>query len=393
MFKLIKISAIVGAAMLAACGGGGGSPGENSLPYSISLRADTNQLPLNASHYPVGQGVYAPFTTTLYVEARQGSMAIPGGEDVFACNLARGLDSGSLYYLDGDEEHEDDDGNPLAYRSIVLGANSGGNSFHFHASDKAGTARITCSVTDPKDGRVYSASEDIVVGGVTNKPSNVLAVTQAPGYLGAQNNTSGLPNSVVVQARVFDDLNQPVPNSAGANVSVRILPVAGSVYSGARLMAGVQSRNPNEDLWVATVGGVGTFMVASGPDRNGPIVLEITVDRADNDVTNGISQPIRSLTTIDVVNGVAVTPLAVAGTTVSATVGVDFAYALSAVGGVPPYKWSALGAPAGLGVTPEGVVIGRPTSAGASNMVVTVTDANNNSAMINIPVTVQAAAE
>ena len=55
-------------------------------------------------------------------------------------------------YLD-----EDDDGNPTAYRSITLGSNAGGNSFHFHAGNQAGTATITCSVEDPRDKRQVSA--------------------------------------------------------------------------------------------------------------------------------------------------------------------------------------------------------------------------------------------
>ena len=397
MSKLIKISTILSAMLLAACGGGGGSPGENTLPYSISLKVDKNQLPLNANHYPVGQGVYAPFTTTLYVEARQGGMPIPGGDEIFACNVAQGLDSASLYYLDGDEEHEDDDGNPLAYRSIVLGANSGGNSFHLHAGDKAGTVRVTCSVTDPKDNRVYSASVDVVVGGVTNKPSNVRTIVQVPGYLGFQDNVVGLSNSVVVQARVFDDLNQPVTNSTGANVRVKILPV-GNAYSGARLMAGLQSRNPNEELWVATVGGVGSFMLASGPKAqgilSGKIVLELTVDRADNDITNGPDiEPIKSLIAIDVVNGVGTTPLSITSTSVSATEGAFYAYALTASGGVPPYKWDTGNGAFGLWISSDGIISGTPTGVGTTNIVVTVTDANGNSVKANIPVSVEAKEE
>lgn len=410
MSKFIGFSAILSAMLLAACGGGGGSPGENTLPYSISLRADKTQLPLNPGHEFAGQGVYAPYTTTLYVEARQGGMLIPGGEEVFACNVAQGLDSGFLYYLDGDDDHEDDDGNPLAYRSIVLGANSGGNSFHFHAWDKAGVARITCSVTDPRDGRVHAASVDITVGGTTNKPSNVLTTVQAPGYLGWQNNVVGVPNSVVVQARVFDDLNQPVSGPAGANVSVKILPVSGSVYAGARLMAGNQSRGPNEELWAATVGGVTSFMLASGPDtgttgcspvlnnancnRSGTIVLELTVDRLDNDVTNGISDPIRSLMAINVVNGVTTSPLSINGANLTATVGADVVFALSANGGVPPYRWSfEERLPAGLGLRPDGIIVGSPLVVGTTNMVIVVTDNTNNTVRINIPVTVEAPEE
>ena len=163
MLKIFKLSALMFVGGLVACGGGGGSSGSSNLPYSIALRAEKTQLPINIGNSPASIGAFASYTTTIYVEARKGGGPIPGGEDVFACNLASGLDSGALYYLDGDEEHEDDDGNPLGYRSVTLGSNSGGASFHFHAFNKAGTARVTCSVTNPSDNLVSSADRKSVV--------------------------------------------------------------------------------------------------------------------------------------------------------------------------------------------------------------------------------------
>lgn len=125
-----------------------GSPGTTTEPYSISLRADKVQLPLNIAGARPGIGVSSPYTTTLYVEARKGSVAIPGGTaEVFGCNISGGLSSGSLYYLDGKAEHETDvtvggvtTKVPNAYRSISLASNSGGNfSFPFWKSGGAGS--------------------------------------------------------------------------------------------------------------------------------------------------------------------------------------------------------------------------------------------------------------
>ena len=205
MLKNAKFLTLALAAILSACGGGGsGGSGETQENYSITLRAEKTQLPLNIAGAMPGIGAYRPYTTSLYVEARKGSVLIPGGEDIFGCNVAGGLDSGSLYYLDGDPEHETevDDGNggtiriPNAYRNITLGANSGGNSFHFHAGDQAGTARITCSVTDPRDNQQKSASVTISVGGTTGKPASERMEAQIPGYLGTKNNANGLLNQL-----------------------------------------------------------------------------------------------------------------------------------------------------------------------------------------------------
>lgn len=166
MFKQFKFLPVALSVALTACGGGGGSAGETQESYTITVRAEKDKLPLNISGIGPGTGVYRPYTTTLYVDAKKGGAPIPGGEEIFACNLSAGLDSGSLYYLDGNPEHETevDDGNggkikvPNAYRSITLGSNSGGNSFHFHAGNQAGVARVVCSVTDPRDKQQKFAS-------------------------------------------------------------------------------------------------------------------------------------------------------------------------------------------------------------------------------------------
>ncbi len=374
LFRFLALSAVMA---VAACGGGGGSPGDTSLPYTIKLTTAKKQLPINlVNEYP-STGAYARFTTTLYVEAREGNAPIQGGDEIFSCNVAGGLDSGALYYLDGKDEHmvEVDDGKggkikvPGAYRSIVLGANAGGNSFHFHAGNKAGTARITCSVTNPADKQVSSASVDIVVGAQTGQPANVIATAQAPGYLGTQGNTQDLRNNVAISALVMDDANQPIPDPSAANLQVTIRPFGAS--AGARLLAGSQS---GTTVQVKTIGGEGQFSLSSGPSA-GVILLELTTDRYDNNVFNGIQDPVTQLKAISVHKAVRTAPLAIADSEITVTNGFFFSYALTAQGGVPPYTWSASGLPTGLTMSADGVISGTPTAPkGSYKVVVTVTD-------------------
>jgi uncharacterized protein (TIGR03437 family) len=63
---------------------------------------------------------------------------------------------------------------------------------------------------------------------------------------------------------------------------------------------------------------------------------------------------------------------------------------LSATGGFGPYTWTAIGAPAGITVSPSGVVRGTPTTPGTSNsFIVTVTDTTTSlTAMQTYSVTV-----
>lgn len=389
----IAVFSVACAAVLSACGGGGGSGGESHAPYQITLRAERTQLPINVGNVGPGIGVSAPYTTTVYVQATDGGNPIPGGDDgVFGCNTSYGLSSGPLYYLDGKDEHMHDvtlpDGStvkvPSAYRSITLGSNAGGASFHFHAGDQAGTATITCSVFDPRDKKNVATSISITVGAATGKPASIVNTMQAPGYLGTQPNVHNLPASVVVNTRVWDDANQPVPDPAAANLQVRIRPFGAS--AGASLSAGGQS---GSTVQIRTLNGQGQFSVASGPNK-GVILLELIADRADNNVANGIQDPIIQFTTVTVHQAVAATPLTIKDTELSVTNGMPYSYALTAEGGVPPYQWAGSGLPAGLSLSADGVLSGMPTApSGTYNAILTVTDETGDPVSQNIVIKVE----
>lgn len=401
MRKIPSILAPLLAAVLSACGGGGGSPGQTEESNSITLRADKAQLPINLTGVRAGSGVYAPYSTTLYVQASVGGRPIPGGEEIFGCNVAGGLDTGSLYYLDGKEEHEVevDDGNggkikvPGAYRSITLGSNSGGNSFHFHAGDTAGTARITCSVSDPRDGQQKSASVDITVGAATGRAASIQGIAAYPS-LGTQGNTNNVRTSTAIEAYVFDEANQPVPAPTKANLQVAI--ASGGAASGARLLAGSQSGSV---VQVSTIGGVALFSLASGTSE-GSILLEMTADRFDNDVTNGIQTPITQLLSMAVTAGTApgATPIPlalVAATPTPGTNGLPYSYAFSATGGVAPYTWSALGGlPEGLTLSSSGILSGTPAAkqVGTFQVAIRVSDSQGRSITGNFPLVIAASA-
>lgn len=352
------------AALLTACGGGGGSPGETNESYSIEVSAARTQLPINIAHaWPglggySGVGVYAPYTTTVEVRAWAGDRPIPGTQDAFACVLGGGpgsnsgigpgssadLGVGMLFYLDGDDEHEDDEGVPLAYRGVTLDAIAGGNTFHFNAWDRAGTATISCTVTDPRDKRVYSDSVRIEVGGVSGQPASVRLMAEFPYYLGSKLNTNNVRNAVGLQASIMDDANQPVPDPRADNVRVRILdanPGNDQDYPasrGAQLMLGQQT---GQTVYASTLDGVATMQLASGPET-GSILLELTTDRLDNDVSNGIMDPISQLLAIPVVAGVSLEPLQLEVQAFDVARGENFAGLLEVQGGTPPYVWSLL---------------------------------------------------
>lgn len=359
LFKTVLLA--VAGATLGACGGGGGSPGDTSLPYTISLKADTTVLPINLANEGPGIGAYARYTTVLHVQALEGGKPIQDGDKMFACNLSGGLKSGALYYLDGKDEHmvEVDDGKggkikvPGAYRNITLDSNAGGASFHFHAGNEAGPVQIRCAVTNPADKQVSSAIVNITVGANTGQVASVVGTIQAPRYLGTQGNKQNLPTSVGVSVDVKDDANQPIPNSANANVEVSIIPFGAS--AGARLLSGSQQGSA---VKVKTINGIGQFAVSSGPS-SGVILLQLTGDRADNDVTNGIQDAVKQLRVVTVHQFVGgLSDLSIRDTELSVVNGMQYTFALTGEGGEPPYKWSSSALPAGLTLSADGILSG-----------------------------------
>ena len=380
------------AALLSGCGGGGGSAGDTALEYKITLRADKSSLPVNIGNQGPGIGTFAPYTTVLHVMATEGGNPIVGTKDAFACNVEQDLKVGALYYLDGKSEHETDvDGVkiPNAYRNITLDSNSGGSSFHFHAGNTTGNAVITCSVTDPRDNQVKSASVQINVGGATapatGMPANIrLNAVSELGYLGARNNIANVPNTVALQAAVRDQMLQEVVGKGVPNLQVYIQGDT-EAAAGARLMHDGQTGTV---IMTTTDGnGVANFMLGSGAKR-GVIVLTLVADRADNNVANGIQDPIIQRVAVSVVNGIAKDPLVFGEEgkpqVVAATCNQAVSSPLLASGGLPPYKWSTrgnVGLPAGLELTQDGLVTGVPVlnnGAGAGQYEVAVQVADDN---------------
>ena len=387
MRNLLKPLVLVAPLLLAACGGGGGSGGESQLQYSIKLTAAKTTVPVNVGGslpgYP-GAADYYPYMSTLYIQANAGNNPIPNQEDgAFACNITSGLDSGALYYLDGKDEHTIDaviNGAtvkvPGAYRNITLGSNSGGASFHIISHDIAGEVTVQCSVTDPRDNKVYTDRATVKVGsGSTATPATVTLTKQTP-YVGSRDNLNNIPNSMVVQAILKNDNDQPVNSAGKANLQVSIVPNAAS--DGAKLLAGGQTNSGS--MQISTVNGVGQFSVASGP-ASGALLLRLTVDRSDNDVSNGIQDPITQYAVIPVVHAIATSPLTIPASELAQTVqnAEPYVHALIAEGGVAPFLWSTSSTlPSGLSLSSDGLISGTPNVKGPGQytIVLNVRDAN-----------------
>lgn len=383
------------ASLLVACGGGGGGGSGGGLPggptpaneYAISLRADRVSLPANIAEVGPGVGIDSPYTTTLYVSAyrKNTNDPIPGGEDVFGCNvIPTGLEYGALYYLDGDPEHEVEievpGGDPIrvpgSYRAVTLDSNAGGASFHFHAGSKAGTATITCAVTDPQSGKQVSTSLQIAVGSSTGKASQVVANVSSPKYLYVQNANG--PSQLLIQAQILDEAGQQIsdPASDVNNLFARIVPTPGAADDGAVLRAAGRT---GKSVAARSTNGQAPFTLVSGA-ATGVVLVEILTDRFDNNVDNGVAEEVRTQFTVPVVSAVGGEMSILTDTTLpDGTVGTSYATVLQASNGVPLYSWALLSGsrlPRGLNLSADGILSGTPLEAGIWRFAVRLTDSS-----------------
>lgn len=382
------------ASLLVACGGGGGGSG-GGLPggptpaneYEIFLTAERVVLPLNLEGvYPSvpgddysGFGRDAVYTTQLAVSARRKNTGdpIPGGEDIFACNQISGLESGSLMYLDGDEEHEVEykyfaidptTGElaeftvdiPASYRAIVLDSNAGAATFHFHATDKVGAATIRCSVTDPQSGVSKSQDIEINVGGASSGRAAMVQVTrQALNYLYMQGLNG--PTQMVLQAKILDEAGQPVRDATN-NLCARIVPnTQSTAEDSARLFTAAQ--NVRAGAWVrsSSIDSEARFSLNSGSSI-GPIMVEVRANR-DGNAASCDGFDISNVAVVPVVSNNPFDPIFVSASPITDLyVGEPLVTSVSASGGTPPYTWIMTGGdlPPGIKFGSDGGFVGTP---------------------------------
>ena len=182
----------------------------------------------------------------------------------------------------------------------------GVGTIYVHASNIPGTAVLTVTATDPDHaGLTISSQLTITVAGATsNNLPGAVSISQAAGgvYISAP------PQSKLVSATVTDGngalIANPTdgPNTAWDNVQFQIVGPAGTdaTLSGVNA-AGVSQQNATTIL-TRTFNGVASVTFQAGTQQ-GPVQVKATVDRGDNNVDNGIQDPISATASVIVSDG------------------------------------------------------------------------------------------
>jgi hypothetical protein len=285
---------------LAGCGGGGGDDGHGAVspPQSgtITLSATRTTLPLNLQNVLPFPG--SPFIAEVGVTFRgaDGTIEAPTG-DATASITPPGVASISL-----PDDPDTDDVNEFQLRLVTtpVELNNGTGTLFVSAYDVAGTATLTVSAVDPQTGRTVTKELTFTVqSGVGNLPASI-QISSNPANVYFPN--SGGVSSSLVSALVLDGASQPVANpgdgnDGAANVLFEIVGDAGN----ARLVAGASS---GRSVATQTVSGIATASFQAGDSTpQGPVQIRVTADRSDNNVDNGISDPLAATGSVVVSDG------------------------------------------------------------------------------------------
>jgi hypothetical protein len=289
---------------LASCGGGGGGsnsgfgpPGDDT---TLSLSATTTTLPLcqagggSASCDFFGSPYIAELTVTW---RHKDGQLVSGTNSVNVSASPTTIISFSQLVKAGETPPDDSFHNRLGSGPVDVTAGVG--TIFVHSDDVPGTGVISVTAIDPVSNHTITAQMTFTVqGAASGTPSSVFAFANHDVYVSGSNG----PQSAIITAEIADGSNAQVTAPAGAdNVLLEIIGPAGS---DARLSAtnAAGTTSTGTSVAVASHNGVATATFISGA-KLGPVQIKATADRTDNNVDNGVSDPVSATATVVVSDG------------------------------------------------------------------------------------------
>ncbi len=269
-----------------------------SLPPRIEMRPLRNTLPINSFGFTPFVG--SPFLTEVEVLRRRSN-----GQIILTDSVALTVtptDTGAISFPNtptpGTPGAQD------AFRTLVIGGDvsvAGGRGVFFaHSRDRAGPFFITASAVDPDSGRPLQLTREFRVQAAGSpNPAEIRFITDDTAvYIQG----AGGATTRQFQVLVTDGTAAPVADTSGVNNV--LLEIATPGAAGGEQVNAVGATGPAEgtSIRARTVNGVLAAVFRSGT-RQGLITLRATVDRADNNVDNGIQDAIANTVTLIVSDG------------------------------------------------------------------------------------------
>lgn len=297
--------------MLASCGGGGGS-GDNGAfnpPTSgtLTLTATATTLPLNSRG--VSPFIGSPFIGEVSISWRRPNGDLVSGQEVAVSASPVSVISFSTLDDPTTQIERDSQGNYLRGNEFLdkLGSGpvkvTGGIATIFvHSGDVAGSGTITVTARDADSNQTISKTISFTVQNATAPLPASISMGASPTGIYLQNSTG--TTSSLLSALVLDGGNQLIPDPTSGNNSFNNVQfeVVGSPNNGSLSGLGAGGSTTGQTIKVRTVQGVAAVSFRSG-SVEGPIQIRATADRSDNNVDNGISDGVSTVTTVVVSDG------------------------------------------------------------------------------------------
>ena len=241
------------------------------------------------------------------------------------------------------------------------------------ATDNVGVTQVTWVSSAGGSGLAAGTSSWNASGIALQSGSNQLTVT-ARDAAGNQKSaiitvTSTASNPVKASSVVITS-----PTSSPVyTTSVDTVSLAGTASASAGVIQVTWSADRGDGSGIAT--GTTSWVVNQVNLKNGTNTITITARDSANDLSSQVIQVVYSPPSVKTKN----LPKAQAGQ--------QYTYSLAVDGGVPPYSWSASALPAGLSLSPDGLISGKPLTTGTYDVNVVVHDsAVSDSATLTLSV-------
>lgn len=272
------------------------SPGVERL----TLQATTTSLPLNA--FNIAPFVGSPYMAEVTITLRSSSGQLVNEPNGIAVSVNPIGSTGGFSTLDDPESTINEFTTRIGQGPVNVVA--GKATVFMHSLNFSGQSTMTVTGTDPDTNETVSATLVFnIVSTTSNLPAEIqVSPTTAPQYIqNSGGNTTGQ-----FEVRVNDAIGQPVPNpvagsSAFNNVRIEIV---GNANGGRLTGLNAQGQSVSGSaINVRTTGGITGGGLISGTTA-GNVLIRATSDRADNNVDNGISDPVTGQRTVAVSDGI-----------------------------------------------------------------------------------------
>jgi hypothetical protein len=290
-----------------------GAPNDPRLTFAVQATT----LPINRFIGGYSPFLGSPYMSEVTVTWRRlnGELqtVLPSGADrlVVGVSLNPVNSVGAFSMLD-DPETEDDPSIPGIDHNEFLtmmgqapvDVNSGKATIFFHSYDEAGSTVMTVTAQDPDTNETLQTQITFnVVSGAPPLPASILL--QRDGRAVYASNSGG--NTVdQFEAFVYDasSVKVPDPGTPAAPVNNLEVEIVGGAQGGERIRT-VNAQGATvsgSSVKTKTAQGIARFAYESGT-RLGSIQVKATADRADNNVDNGIADPVSAISSITVGDG------------------------------------------------------------------------------------------